>query len=123
MTQHGKDSVMVAAQNRTRLYFFSGGIALLLGAWTASATAVVTMTQSKRRFTPQEVELERNGTIRFVNDDGTLLHHVFAISPAFRFDSGEQEPGMTVETRFTSAGTFTVLCGIHPKMRLAVTVR
>ena len=80
------------------------------------------MTQANRKFQPQQVELERGGTIRFVNDDGQLLHHIYSTSPTFSFDSGEQEPGKAVETRFPVAGTFTVLCGIHPKMRLVVTV-
>jgi len=98
-------------------------LALILGAWAASATSVVTVTQSNRMFQPSQVEVARGGTIRFVNDDGQLLHHVYSTSPSFDFDSGEQAPGRAIEERFTIAGTFVVLCGIHPKMRLAVTVR
>lgn len=97
--------------------------ALILGAWAASAAGITTVTQSNRKFQPQQIEVERGGTIRFVNDDGQLVHHIYSTSPSFSFDSGEQAPGNMIEERFTVAGTFTVLCGIHPKMRLSVTVR
>ena len=81
------------------------------------------MTQVNRKFQPGQIEVARGGTIRFVNDDGQLLHHVYSTSPGFSFDSGEQEPGKAVEEQFPVSGTFTVLCGIHPRMRLVVTVR
>ena len=98
-------------------------LASALGAWAAWAADTATVTQANRKFQPQQIEVARGGTVRFVNDDGQLTHHIYTTSPAFDFDSGEQEPGKTVEERFTVPGTFTVLCGIHPKMRLVVTVR
>lgn len=100
-----------------------GAVASVLGAWAAWAANVAVVTQANRRFQPQQIEVARGGTVRFVNDDGQLLHHVYSTSPEFNFDSGEQEPGKAVEERFPVPGTFTVLCGIHPKMRLVVTVR
>lgn len=100
-----------------------GALSMAVGACAAWAATTVTVTQSQRRFQPQQVEIARGGTVRFVNDDGQLPHHVFAVSPSFSFDSGEQAPGTSVEARFDAAGTFVVMCGIHPKMRLAVTVR
>ena len=98
-------------------------LATMLGAWTAWAVSVPIVTQQNRKFQPPQIEVARGGTIRFVNDDGELLHHVYSTSPDFGFDSGEQEPGKAIEERFPVPGTFTVLCGIHPKMRLVVTVR
>ena len=89
----------------------------------AAAPMVGAVTQSHRMYQPPDIEVARGGTIQFFNDDGELLHHVYLTSPSFSFDSGEQAPGKTIEVRFTVAGSFTVLCGIHPKMRLAVTVR
>ncbi len=100
----------------------AAALALASGVWTAWAADVPVVTQLNRKFQPGQVEVARGGTVRFVNDDGQLLHHVYSVSPAFSFDIGEQEPGKTVEERFPVAGTFTVLCGIHPKMRLVVTV-
>lgn len=94
-------------------------LASVLGAWAADVAMV---TQANRKFTPSQVEVARGGTVRFVNDDGQLLHHIYSTSPTFDFDSGEQAPGKVIEERFNVPGTFTVLCGIHPKMRLVVTV-
>jgi plastocyanin len=34
----------------------------------------------------------------------------------------EQPPGKTVDIVFTHAGSYNVLCNIHPKMRLEVHV-
>jgi len=78
--------------------------------------------QRGRRFDPGTLVLHQGETVLFVNDDGPLLHHAFLIDDGFNFDIGEQQPGTHTPVRFTTAGTFMVLCGIHPKMKLAVTV-
>jgi plastocyanin len=43
-------------------------------------------------------------------------------SDRFTFDSGDQEPGSQTDVIFPVSGTFSVLCGIHPKMKLTVHV-
>ena len=96
---------------------------LLVLAWDAAAANLVVVSQRNRLFQPREVEIAAGGVIRFENDDGQLMHHVHLTSPRFSFDTGEQLPGNKSDVRFTTAGQFTVLCGIHPKMRLTVTVR
>ncbi|MBC7799119.1 MAG: cupredoxin domain-containing protein [Gemmatimonadaceae bacterium] len=96
---------------------------MAFGVCAAWAADTVTVSQSRRVFDPPQIDIVRGTTVRFVNDDGRLLHQVYTSSPTFSFDSGEQKPGATVEARFDKPGTFTVLCGIHPKMRLSVTVR
>ena len=108
---------------RRRLALCGAALTSVLGAWAAWAADIPTVTQANRKFQPPQIEVARGGTVRFVNDDGQLTHHIYTTSPAFDFDSGEQEPGKIVEERFTVPGTYTVLCGIHPKMRLVVTVR
>lgn len=89
----------------------------------AYAQDVVQVAQRGRSFAPGELELRRGATVRFVNDDGKLLHHVYSKGDGFQFDIGEQAPGAAVDVRFVVPGTFTVLCGIHPRMRLQVLVR
>ena len=100
---------------------------LLLGAsgWGvhAFAAGMLEVSQRNRRFQPDVIELSRGDVVRFLNDDGDLIHHVQLNSDGFGFDSGEQPSATRTDVRFTKAGSFTVLCGIHPKMRLAVTVR
>lgn len=100
--------------------------AILVGstAWMAAMAAEpVLATQKNRAFQPGSIELAPGEALRILNDDGPLLHHAYVRSPRVSFDSGEQKPGATVDIVFSELGSYTVLCGIHPKMRLAVVVR
>ncbi|MHB2209299.1 cupredoxin domain-containing protein [Methylobacterium sp. CM6257] len=92
---------------------------LLTGQLQASGIAV---SQKGRMFHPGNLVVTRGETITFVNDDSDLLHHAYVESDSFNFDSGDQEPGSRTPVAFTERGTFQVLCGIHPKMKLVVRV-
>jgi plastocyanin len=103
--------------------FAALGLSLLAGlAWADSAPARFQVSQRGRAFQPAELSIKRGDVVQIVNDDGDLLHHAYVESDAFNFDSGDQEPGGKVDVAFTVAGNFMVLCGIHPKMKLAVHV-
>lgn len=80
--------------------------------------------QKGKVFLPREVALRQGETITFINDDGQTTHHAYVETEQFGFglDTGDQEPGSRIEEAFTTKGTFTVLCGIHPKMKLTVKV-
>ena len=86
------------------------------------ASAQYHVSQKNQAFNPGELTIKRGETVQIVNDDGDLLHHAYVESKAFSFDSGDQEPGTTIGITFPVSGTFTVLCGIHPKMKLLVHV-
>ena len=103
----------------------AGGAALLgmVVAGTTFAAAPHVISQAGRAFTPTEVSINRGDTVQIVNDDGDLLHHVYVDSDQMRFDSGDQKPGSRTNIVFGAPGTFTVLCAIHPKMKLTVRVR
>jgi plastocyanin len=104
-------------------------IAFLAGALTALGAAMVfaapeyIVSQKGREFHPGEMTIKRGETIKIVNDDGDLLHHAYIDSPTFSFDSGDQTPGTVTPVVFSIAGTFNVLCAIHPKMLLVVHVQ
>ena len=66
--------------------------------------------------------IKRGETLKFVNDDGELLHHAYLSAETFDFDTGDQQPGSQFDVVFSVAGDYTVLCGIHPKMKLLVRV-
>ncbi len=89
----------------------------------AKAAPQFMVSQKGRMFLPGSLVINRGDTIRIVNDDGDLLHHAYIESDTFNFDSGDQEPGSKTDITFPEAGTFTVLCGIHPKMKLVVDVK
>ena len=72
---------------------------------------------------PGYLGIKRGDVVSIVNDDEDLSHHAYVRSDLFKFDSGDQEPGHDVDIPFTVVGTFNILCGIHPKMRLVVTVQ
>lgn len=93
---------------------------LLAGA--ALAATPYTISQKDREFRPREIIIKRGETLRFVNDDGELLHHAYLSSETFDFDTGDQQPGSQSDVVFSVAGDYTVLCGIHPKMKLGVHV-
>lgn len=80
------------------------------------------VSQKGRAFQPNSLVIRRGEAVEIINDDGDLLHHAYVDSPAFNFDSGDQSPGEKAQIVFTVPGTFSVLCGIHPKMKLAVRV-
>jgi plastocyanin len=81
------------------------------------------VSQKGRAFQPGELSILRGETVQIVNDDGDLLHHAYLESDRFSFDSGDQEPGSKTDVVFPVSGTFTILCGIHPKMKLLVRVK
>ena len=113
--------LMRSAQFRA---FVAGALLTLLGgaAWAALDASPHAVSQRGRAFQPGELTLRRGETVQIVNDDGDLLHHAYVDSPRFSFDSGDQEPGSKTDVSFTVSGTFVVLCGIHPKMKLVVHV-
>jgi plastocyanin len=88
----------------------------------AALTPPYHVSQKGRTFQPGELTVSQGDVVQLVNDDGDLLHHAYIDSSDFSFDSGDQEPGGKTDIHFTVAGTFTVLCGIHPKMKLVVHV-
>lgn len=113
------------APGRLALLVVAGVTLLGVSGWTlqALAAAVVEVRQRGRTFQPGRIDVNRGDTVRFVNDDGDLIHHVQLDASGFAFDSGEQPSGTKTDVAFTKPGSFTVLCGIHPRMKLTVNVR
>lgn len=88
----------------------------------ALAAGPYQISQKNREFQPGYIAINRGEALRFINDDGDLLHHAYLTSPTFSFDSNDQKPGSSFTVVFPVAGSFTVRCGIHPKMKLMVKV-
>lgn len=114
---------MTASQRRlcwSRVSVLTSFLILETAAMAAGPQHLVS--QKDQIFTPGELSIKRGETVEIVNDDGDLLHHLYVDSKRMQYDSGDQEPGARVDIPFPAAGTFDVLCGIHPKMRLIVHV-
>jgi plastocyanin len=93
------------------------------GVCAGFALSQYVVSQKGRAFQPGELTIDRGETIEIVNDDGDLLHHAYIASDKFSFDSGDQAPGSRTSVTFPVAGTFQVLCAIHPKMKIVVHVK
>lgn len=100
------------------------GLAMMAGGLAAAAAGIQhRVSQKGRAFTPNTLDMKKGESVEFFNDDGELLHHAYLESSSFSFDTGDQEPGSRSVILFPKSGTFTVLCGIHPKMKLTVRVQ
>jgi len=117
---------MSQAAKRMR-HFAAVGVAaaaiVALGTLVGLALPQYTISQKGREFHPGQIAIKRGETIQIVNDDGDLLHHAYIDAKDFAFDSGDQQPGSRTDITFPVAGTFDVLCAIHPKMKLQVKVQ
>ena len=116
-----------ARAERSALRLGAGATGVVLAAVAGTALASTgtrfVVSQRGRTFLPGVISIREGDTLQIVNDDGDLMHHAYIDDPRFSFDSGDQEPGAKADITFTKLGSFTVLCGIHPKMKLEVTVR
>jgi len=83
---------------------------------------VFVISQKGEQFTPNNLDVKRGDVIEIFNDDGDLLHHAYIQSKNLNYDSGDQTPGSRHDVTMSQVGTFTVLCGIHPRMKLTVKV-
>jgi plastocyanin len=80
------------------------------------------ISQKGKAFFPSAVSIKVGDDLVIKNDDTDVVHHAYTDDERFSFDSGDQVPGASSDVVFTKAGTFTVMCGIHPKMKLIVEV-
>jgi len=96
-------------------------IAVLFLAGAGIAAEPVTVTQKGLTFAPNELALTKGQSVEFVNDDATS-HNIMISGEGVTFNGGLQPAGGHVRYMFTKSGTYMVSCGIHPKMKLTITV-
>jgi plastocyanin len=70
-------------------------------------------------FQPASIEVPAGSTVTWTNS-GAAAHTVTADNGAF--DSGQLEPGASFSQTFTTPGTYTYHCEIHPRMTGTVVV-
>ena len=105
---------------RMGLRAWLAGLIMVLGAGDELPDGVV-IHQQGRRFSETAVTVHRGETLTFLNDD-SVPHNVMSDSAENGFDVGSQLPGSVRVVRFDIAGTVVVICAIHPRMRMVVTV-
>jgi plastocyanin len=97
-------------------------LAALLLAAAVPAAAPVTVSQKGLKFSSEELEVAKGQVVVFMNDDKTP-HNITVSGEGVNLNGGLQQPGGEFRVPFTKSGTYAVSCGIHPKMKLSVTVK
>jgi len=77
--------------------------------------------QKGRVFSAQSLTVARGQPVVFLNDD-TVPHNVISTNDENGFDLGLEMPGNAVPVSFTMAGVVVVMCAIHPRMHMTITV-
>lgn len=75
----------------------------------------------RKDFSPRVLVVPVGSTVRFPNED-PILHNVFSVSGANRFDLGLYGRGESSETTFEHPGVVKVYCNVHPDMVANVVV-
>jgi plastocyanin len=88
----------------------------------APDAAEATVVQRDIDFEPKEVRIRTGGQVIFVNED-RFGHNVYSETAGGEFDVGRQGPNTRIGVPFRRAGTFTVMCRIHPRMAMQIVVQ
>jgi plastocyanin len=111
---------------RFKSRFLAGviGLAIGLSGWVAAAQAAETVVDQKNlKFVPNTVTINVGDSIRFTNGD-PFTHDVTVISPdGSSSDKGLQHHGKDNVVAFPKAGTFSIVCKMHPNMKATVIVK
>src|SRR5580658_8769425 len=94
--------------------------ALVMLSTVAGATDDV-VHQKGRAFSVATMTVARGEPVVFENDD-TVPHNVMSTTPENAFDLGSQMPGNATPVTFDSVGIVAVICAIHPRMHMTITV-
>jgi cytochrome c peroxidase len=95
-------------------------LAAVAGVSWAAASAVVD--QKGLAFSTAALTVAKGTIVEFNNSDSTP-HNILITGPGTNIDGGLQQPGVSYKAPFLKAGVFDVVCGIHPKMHMTVTVQ
>lgn len=91
---------------------------LAAAAWAAGMTDI---SQKGLTFSTGALTVGK-GTIVSFNNDDTTSHNIIVSGNGVNLNSGLQAPGVSFKAPFLKPGVYQVMCGIHPKMKMTVTV-
>jgi plastocyanin len=96
-------------------------IAILAGLSTGALAANEVIHQQGRMFSSESVTVKKGQALTFLNDD-TVPHNIMSTSKGNEFNLGSQPPGSSTDVTFKEVGDATVICAIHPRMKMVVKV-
>ena len=95
--------------------------AMCMGLSVGALAANLTITQKGRTFSSESITIKKGGTVTFLNDD-SVPHNIMSTSRGNEFNLGSQPPGASTDVTFKEGGEVQVICAIHPRMKMTVTV-
>lgn len=94
---------------------------IVSGLSTGAFAATEVIHQQGRAFSVENVTIKKGDPLTFLNDD-SVPHNIMSSSKGNEFNLGSQSPGSSTDVLFKEAGDVTVICAIHPRMKMAVKV-
>jgi plastocyanin len=94
---------------------------VFMGLSVGALATNLTIEQKGRAFSSENVTIKKGGTVTFLNDD-SVPHNIMSISPGNEFNLGSQPPGASTDVTFKVAGDLQIICAIHPRMKMTVSV-
>jgi plastocyanin len=86
------------------------------------AAAPKLVSQKGKAFAPGTMQVKSGEELVFKNDDN-VTHHIYSSTEGQEFNLRIMKPGQEGRHAFTKKGVVTVQCGLHPGMKLTVTVK
>jgi plastocyanin len=103
-----------------RIYLTTTG--LLISTMTVAYAAEHVIGQKGKLFNPGVLTVKAGEVLKFENDD-TVTHHVYSSTKGQEFSLDTLLVGKSGSHTFATKGRVDVRCGLHPGMRLIVTVQ
>ncbi|MBT4486190.1 MAG: methylamine utilization protein [Rhodospirillaceae bacterium] len=83
----------------------------------------IVISQKGKKFVPGRVEAKVGDVLTFVNEEKRKRHNVYSKTAGFKYlKIRKQKPGDRDSVTLKNAGTATIRCALHPKMKLTVVV-
>lgn len=101
---------------------FLAACATVLLASLVQAATPITVVQKGLMFDTDALNVQKGQVVVFVNQD-RVAHNITVVGEGINLNGGLQQPGGEFKVPFMKAGTYLVSCGIHPKMKLTITVK
>ncbi len=97
------------------------GIIIVCLAAAPAMAADLSITQKNQTFSQPDVTVHVGDSLHFHNDD--TVNHNITVRGEDTDDLGLQKPGAMVSYKFDTKGSYRVICSIHPRMKMNVTVQ
>jgi len=96
--------------------------AIVVGAVSVTYAAQHAITQKGRTFNTRMLVVKAGDVVVFKNDDD-VTHHIYSSTKGQEFNLRIMNPGREAPQTFSKPGTVDIRCGLHPGMKLTVTVQ